>query len=284
MSIEDNVGDPELDALSIGSLQSFGDDMLRFLDVGPDDAELGILLNAFNNEVGDNKPKQVQDNATLKVIEARFDSMNKSTIEFDEFSELNSEIQVVDPYLGVSVNAPAIESIAAFADTLKKTEAEFDELLERTTAPSATDENQSIEPSTRQSLAAFASTLKESMAKFDAFLGVNSETPDELREVASPSKRRRDQYHDWHPTSNIYPGPAHTLSGDNLSSLIGMRHGYATTSAVNGQANCRSEFLKPSQQNQMWDTPEPVLTELTESEMRRLRSRNSCFHHSSQPT
>jgi hypothetical protein len=57
-----------------------------------------------------------------------------------------------------------------------------------------------------------------------------------------------------------------------------MHRGYATTSAVDDQANWRSEFLKPPQQNQTWDHPEPILGEVTGSKMRRLQSQNSYFH------
>jgi hypothetical protein len=155
------------------------------------------------------------------------------------------------------------------------------------------------EPSTLESGASFSAALKESMAKFDEFLersnsgsihsschSRESGELDEWRELRPTSgsgalvgKRSRDHFQGppRKMNSDVLPVSIRTISGDNLSSMP-MHRSYATTSALNNQATCRADYLNPSQANQAWDDPEPILGEVTGSKMRRLVSQNSYFN------
>ena len=263
------VEDADCDALSLGSFC----EMIDVMDPELDDQEADNLLE--------------QGNAMLDSMSAFSDTLNTSITKLDEFSERNSKSRGVNQSLhDEKTTLESMAAVAAFADALKASKAKFDEFLHRTTTSSSTCATRHVEPSTLKSMAAFASTLKESMTKFDSFMERNSkslgEYPDgviEPRFSAQVGKRGREQYQEplKHRHSDFSPSSIRALCGEELMSQV-MYRGYATTSAVDNQENWRSGFQKPSQQNETWDNPEPILGEVVGSKMRRLESQDSYFH------
>ena len=143
------------------------------------------------------------------------------------------------------------------------------------------------------SLAEFTCSLQESLAKFDEFLerangnGFGDEIDDQLTELKpiQSSREKRGRDHDHGGLNSSAPGSGmspriRAISGEQLSSMPAMHHGYATMSSLKKD---RSQFTGTApQKNQAWDTPEPILGEVTGNKMRRLLSDKSYFH--SRPT
>lgn len=183
----------------------------------------------------------------LESLSVFSDTLNKSITKFAEILERDSASRCMNQ--SVHVKTPKLESVAAvaaFADTVKESKAKIDEFLQHTTAPSGTCVNQNMEPSTLESMEAFASTLKDSMTKFDAYMEHISksldEYPDELRDLCGFNtqigKHCHDQYQEHLKPmhSDITPLSICALSGEDVMSQT-MHRGYATTSAVDAQAN-----------------------------------------------
>jgi hypothetical protein len=142
---------------------------------------------------------------------------------------------------------------------------------------------------------AFTESLEESLAKFDDFLeraNVNgledsehdkhehSDQLTELRPIESlREKRNREQGELQSSTSPFASGMTsriRNISGEKLSSMPAMHHGYATTSSLN-QNNTLGSGAGAPQKNQTWEKSEPVLGEVTGNKMRRLLSDKSYF-------